>query len=86
MLPGPWHDERCSAGWRAPNVVRSRWPGGPRGYVIRSYDEGGMDLAPIVAQTINARADAIVLKWLDYLQFIDLLNFPKTSTSSKSMA
>ncbi len=52
-------------------------PVDPADLFLRSYDEGGIDLAPIVAQTINARADAIVLKWLDYFKIIDLINVPE---------
>ena len=52
-------------------------PVDPADLFLRSYDEGGIDLAPIVAQTINARADAIVLKWLDYFKIVDLINVPE---------
>lgn len=52
-------------------------PVDPADLFLRSYDEGGIDLAPIVAQTLNARADAIVLKWLDYLGLIKLIDLPE---------
>ncbi len=61
----------------APLLMDLDGPADPADLFLRSYDEGGIDLAPIVAQTINSRADAIVLKWMDYFQFIDLINIPE---------
>ncbi|MBI0584737.1 MAG: lamin tail domain-containing protein [Methanomassiliicoccus sp.] len=45
----------------------------PADLFLRSYQEGGIDLATVVGQALYARADAIVLKWLDYLGLIDLV-------------
>ena len=46
----------------------------PADLFLASYGEGSIDLAPIVAQALTARADAITLKWLDYFGIINLLN------------
>ncbi|MDW5562841.1 MAG: lamin tail domain-containing protein [Methanomassiliicoccus sp.] len=46
----------------------------PADLFLRSYQEGGIDLAAIVGQALYARADVIVLRWMDYLGLIDLVN------------
>jgi|GEM_PF-2105543 len=46
----------------------------PADLFLRSYEEEGLDLAAMVGQALYARADAIVLKWMDYLGLIDLVN------------
>lgn len=46
----------------------------PADLFLRSYEDGGIDLAAIVGQALYARADSIVLRWMDYLGLIDLVN------------
>jgi hypothetical protein len=47
----------------------------PADLFLRSYEVGGLDLAPLVAQAIYRMADVIVLRWLDYFGMIDILNW-----------
>lgn len=51
----------------------------PADLFLRSYDEGGIDLAAMIAQALYARADSIVLKWMDYLGLIDLVNLGESA-------
>jgi hypothetical protein len=46
----------------------------PADLFLRSYGNDPIDLADLVGQALYARADAIVLKWLDYLGLIDLVD------------
>ncbi len=51
---------------------------GQEGYIdpadlfLRSYGNDGIDLTSLVAQSLYARADAIVLRWMEYLGFLEL--------------
>jgi hypothetical protein len=51
----------------------------PADLFLSSYNEGGIDLAAVVGQALYARADSIVLKWMDYLGLIDLVNLGEST-------
>jgi hypothetical protein len=51
----------------------------PADLFLLSYREGDLDLAAMVGQALYAKADAIVLKWMDYLGLIDLVNLAETA-------
>lgn len=46
----------------------------PADIFLRSYDEGGYDLAPIAAQSINGMIDQLTLRMLDYLGIVKWMN------------
>ena len=46
----------------------------PADLFLRLCTEGGIDVAGLVAQSLYARADAIVLKWMDYLGLLTIPN------------
>lgn len=51
----------------------------PADLFLRSYEDGSIDLAALVGQALYARADSIVLKWMDYLGLIDLVNLGESA-------
>lgn len=51
----------------------------PADLFLRSYEDGGLDLAAMVGQALYARADGIVLKWMDYLGLIDLVDLGESA-------
>ena len=57
----------------APEIEGLEGEADPADLFLRSYQDGGLDLASIVGQALYARADSIVLKWMDYLGLIDLV-------------
>ncbi len=65
------------------NATSSKFPGSSDplqldGYVdpadlfLRSYGDGGIDVTTLVAQSLYARADAIVLRWMEYLGVVEI--------------
>ena len=57
-----------------PTISGLDGPVDPADLFLRSYGDDPIDLADLVGQALYARADAIVLKWLDYLGLIDLVD------------
>jgi len=71
-----FHDLPSSAGpaWEAVDDMVLGQEGylDPADLFLRSYGEDGIDLTALVAQSLYARADAIVLRWMEYLGFLEL--------------